>query len=83
MKEAETAIIPELAQIGKVSLVTKLSKKPAVTKTGTNPTANFRPFFAPLLKDSIRENVPGKIRLFPMTSPAAPAITMADISSVP
>ena len=76
-------MIAELAQTGSVNLVTKLSRNPAAINTGTNPIVIFSPFFAPFLKDSSLENVPGKRRLLPMTNPAAPAMTMAEISKVP
>lgn len=63
--------------------VTKLSRNPAVIKIGTNPITIFTPCFAPLINDTFLEYVFGNSMLLPITKPEQPAITMADISSVP
>lgn len=51
--------------------------------TGTVPITIFKPRFAPLLKDSSREYVPGNNQPLPKANPAAPATMIAQISSVP
>lgn len=51
---AETKIMLPLTKAGKLSRVTKLSRKPAVIKIGTKPMVIFTPFFAPCLNDSRR-----------------------------
>ena len=84
MKVSDESIIVKLSHMGiLVYRVTKLSKKPAMMKIGTRPTAIFTPCLAPLTNETALEYVPGNRKLLPSVSPAQPAITMADISSVP
>jgi hypothetical protein len=80
----DDARIETLSHIGiSVCRVTKLSKKAATINIGTRPMAIFMPCLAPRFNDSMREKVFGKSIELPKTNPAAPAITMDDISSVP
>lgn len=79
---------PKMIAILKISgmpviLVTNPSKKPAIINIGTKPTIIFRPFFAPFLNDCSLEYVPGNNNPLPIIMPAAPAIIIAEISSVP
>ena len=83
-KASEPKIIARLKNIGiPVCLVTNDSKKPAIIKIGIRLTIIFNPSLEPIIKDCRREKVPGKRKLFPSVNPAAPAIIIADISSVP
>ena len=63
--------------------VTKLSKNAATINTGTSPTTIFNPSLPPFKNETDLLNVPGNSMLFPKINPAAPAITMAQISKVP
>ena len=83
MNNPEGIIIIKLGMIPKCRRVRKLSIKPAVMNSGTKPIIIFKPCLAPFLNDSKRVNVFGKIRLFPITKPAQPAMTMDEISKVP
>lgn len=59
------------------------SRKPAEINTGIRLISIFNPSFAPIINDSFLEYVPGSMIELPTTNPAAPAIIIADISSVP
>ena len=83
MNIAEGIIIIKLGMSPKCLRVRKLSINPAVINKGTKPIIIFKPCLAPFLKDSKRVKVFGKMRLFPITNPAAPAITIDEISNVP
>lgn len=52
-------------------------------KIGTRLTIIFKPSLEPIMKDCLLEYVPGNRILLPKTNPAAPAIMIAEISSVP
>ena len=83
-KRKELTIISKLIKIGiSVYLVTNDSRNPAVIKIGIKPTDILSPSLAPFIKDSLLEKVLGKRILFPITIPAQPAITIAEISRVP
>ena len=66
-----------------VCLVTKLSRKPAITKKGTVLNTTFRPTFTPFIKDAIRLKVPGNKIPFPTIKPAQAATIITEISIVP
>ena len=83
MNIAEGIIIIKLGMSDKCLRVKKLSINPAVMNSGTKPIIIFKPCLAPFLKDSKRVKVFGKIRLFPITKPAQPAMTIDEISNVP
>ena len=83
MNSPEGIIIIKLGNNPKCLRVRKLSINPAVMNKGIKPIIIFKPCFAPFLKDSKRVKVFGKIRLFPITKPAQPAITIDEISNVP
>src|SRR5450631_479098 len=84
IKQAEEDNIKMLSQMGMVAYrVTNPSRKAAMINTGTSPIIIFIPSFAPRLREGILLKVPGNRRLLPKTRPAAPAIIMEDISSVP
>ena len=77
-------MMPDFMKMGySVCLVAYDSRNPAVMKMGMSPTTSFIPFLAPCLKDSSLVKVPGKRILLPITIPAPPAITIAEISRVP
>ena len=83
-KASDPSIIVKLKKTGiPVCLVTNDSRKPAVINIGIRLTIIFKPSFEPILKDCKREYVPGKSILLPRTNPAAPAIMIDEISSVP
>ena len=83
-KASDPSIIVKLKNTGiPVCLVTNDSRKPAVMKIGIRLTIIFNPSFDPIIKDCRREYVPGKRMLLPSTKPAAPAIIIDEISSVP
>ncbi len=50
---------------------------------GTSPMISITPCLAPCFSESIRLRVPGNRMLLPRMKPAAPEITMAEISSEP
>ena len=64
-------------------LVTNPSKKAATINIGINPIIIFIPSFAPRFREYNRLCVPGNRMLLPRTKPAAPAMMIEDISSVP
>ena len=63
--------------------VTKLSKKAATKKSGTNPITILSPSLPPRIKACMRVNVPGNKKLLPIIKPAALAIIMLQSSNVP
>ena len=65
------------------NLVINPSKNAARANTGISPIIIFTPSFAPCLKAWILFIVPGNKKLFPITTPAAPAMIIAVNSSVP
>jgi hypothetical protein len=76
-------IIVFILQCIKAYRVIKDSMKPAMIKKGIKPITIFKPLIAPILKEVNREYVPGNKILFPMTKPAAAAITIEESSMVP
>ena len=64
-------------------LVINPSINPAIIKNGMVLTTIFKPSLAPLVKATRLEYVLGNKKLFPITSPAQPAITITEISIVP
>jgi len=64
-------------------LVINPSRKAAAINTGTNPIISFIPSRAPRFSESILLCVFGNSKLLPRIKPAAPAIMIAEISSVP
>ena len=84
MKVNDVIIIEMLNHIGIwLYRVTNDSKNAAAINTGTSPNAIFTPCLAPRTNDTPLEYVPGNKILFPIVSPAHPAITIAEISNVP
>ena len=59
------------------------SINPAARNTGTKPVTILSPRLAPCKKAYLREYVPGNNQPLPKANPAAPAMTIADISNVP
>ena len=81
---SEPSMIVKLKNTGiPVCLVTNASRKPAVIKIGIRLTIIFNPSLELIINDCRREYVPGKSMLLPSTNPEAPAMIIAEISSVP
>ena len=84
IKHKETERIKRLSHKGMpVCLVTKPSKNAAIRKTGTKPITILIPSLPAAVKDCVLVNVFGNNIELPSTIPAQPAITIAEISSVP
>jgi len=63
--------------------VKKASINAANVISGTHPKKIFKLFIAPIFRETLRGNVPGKISDAPKTNPAVPSINIDSISMVP